>query len=646
VNEINRALLGNPDRFENYAKDNTREFENFEVRYGGTLLIGGTLVVQNAGDETYKCWLRSDVGNLGKIHREKFIGDSYSFNQNKTFENKADYDPDTDPYGCPKIYNPDFFKEKGEKGYVTRWIKNPNYMKLVGKWKWWGFVLGRDDREYIVWDEVETEDFTEAFLQSSGWMVNDKNEDGTIRTPETESKANFESITGSKSAEEDGLDVAVVSPMLFVNYVLKQLFKDAGFALGDNFLSDDADLKRLVLYHNFDITRFQFIPSLYGWLDYYRERQLWYDAAIGQAVDIIKRDVNAPFVFKDLLPQMKLKDFLLGLQNLLNVCFVPRPGRRIFDVIDREKILTDPAIDIDKYLTGKWRMDTKKNITLKLAWEHDNDDLIFKEGWTDIDEYRDKEREPVDTWSDLENIEYPLMDEVRYVRETNTYAQYKMWNKEYENEEGETIQEKRIGWSLLTIAFQHGYQNYGQDEEEELQTKFSTLSMNRNSITDGYGSLSVRQKGNIRTDVYAYESFSPRLLFYTGNNEGANETDNISLDWEKEETGLLTSRWLNWSRFWTTRQQVECDAHFSPGMLDYVIRNITKKYRGLEGEFIIEKMETEIGTNYIGVTKIRGHKLNYTPRIWTLNDAWNIDDVIWIDEEVDMTHDFEEWDPL
>lgn len=621
VNDINRALLGSPERFERLAESNTREFPDFTVTYGGKLLMGGTLIVESASHEQYNCWLRSDVGNLGKEYREKYIYDSISFNEAKYFENKADYDPLTDPYGCPQIYNPDFFKDKGEKTLVSRWRENPRY----GKWyiDWWILPTIREDTEEYIWiEDTETEDLTEAFMQNSGWMVNDKNPDGTIRTPNSESKANAEKIV-------EDLDVAVVSPMLFVNYLLKTLFKDAGFAIGDSFIADDSDLQKLMVYNNFDITQFMFIPSLWGWLDYYRERQMWYDIAIGEAVDIIKRHVNDKFYYKDLLPKIELKNFILGLGNLLNVFPYFRPGRKIVDIIDRESIITGDYIDVEKYLTGFWLIEEKKNEALKFNWEHDENDQIFQEGWEDIDDYRDKEQEPVDTWDDLKDIAYPMMDEVRYVRANNSYAQYKMWEQEWEDEDGITHQRKFIGWNHLSIGFQNGYLNRGKKEEEEIETKFSTLSLN------GSGTLFTKQKGNIRSDVYAYESFSPRLLFYTGNNEGSNESGAISLDWEKEDTGLLESRWMNWSRFWSTRQRVECEAHFPMGMLDYVIRNIYKKFRTREGEFIIEEMETEFGLNNIGATKIRGYKLNYAPRVWSLGDMWELPQPIWIDEQIE-----------
>jgi len=189
VNDINRALLGNPQRFERYAGENNREFDRFEIRYGGVLLMGGTLVIQTANNETYSGWLRSDVGNIGKEHREKYIFDSISFQEEKTFENKSDYDPLSDHYGCPRIYNIEFFKEKGEKIEIERLVLNPDYKVL----SFWQNIWQKQEDPYIS-EEMEVEDLTWAFLRTAGWFVNSLNEDGTVKTPVSETKADAETI--------------------------------------------------------------------------------------------------------------------------------------------------------------------------------------------------------------------------------------------------------------------------------------------------------------------------------------------------------------------------------------------------------------------------------------------------------------------
>ena len=54
---------------------------------------------------------------------------------------------------------------------------------------------------------------------------------------------------------------------------------------------------------------------------------------------------------------------------------------------------------------------------------------------------------------------------------------------------------------------------------------------------------------------------------------------------------------------------VEADFDFPLGVLDYVRRNITSRFRTRHGDFIIGEMEVEIGVDRIGKTRIKGYKL-------------------------------------
>jgi hypothetical protein len=612
VNDINKALLGNPERFERYAEENIREFSRFEIRYGGVLLMGGTLIIQTANNESYSGWLRSDIGNLGKEHREKYIYDSISFLQEKTFENKADYDPLTDDYGCPTIYNPKFFYDKGRKIQTTREERNPNYVPGL---EYLGWLVTNNDK-YISVDD-ETEDLTYAFKKTADHLVNAQNEDGTIKTSTSSTQVILIPIR---------LDVYVVSPMLFLNYILKTIFKDAGFYLDENFIAEDRNLKKLILYNNYDITRMTFTPKAV------EKEKYWYDGQLLQAayrlVDGVTRDYLGKFYYKDLLPQIKLKDFLLSVQNLLNVCFYFRAGRKIVDIIDRESIITGYSIDIEEYLMGFWEMNNKKDITLKFTFEHDDADIIFQERWENIDDCRIDEGEPVETWSDLAGIEEPKLGEIRYIKEKNIYVQYNLLQEEEQDYETEQqLQSNSIGWEQITMGFQNGFYNKGKEEKEEIATKFSTLFCRDQDVF-------AYQFGNIQSIKYTYENFSPRLLFYLGNNKASFETLSLSLDWEKENTNLLLKRWKHWNRFWTTRQPIICEAHFPLNMIDYVLRNIYKKFRTREGEFIIEEMETEFSINQVGITKIKGYKLNYSPNIYQLADLWTIGERVWLDQRI------------
>ena len=324
VTDLNKAMLGNPERFEKYMENTSRDFPNFEIRFGGVLLMGGTLVISDASQESYKGWLRSNVGNIGKAHREKYIYDIEEFNEEHLFENKADYDPLTDPYGCPTIFNPEFFYDKGRKIPVTVMIPNPDYYE-------------GSERDAFISDEGETEALSECFRRTANYFVNELNGDNTVKADQ--SQADMKTF-------ENNLDVSVVSPMLFLNYIIKAILKDSSFFIENDCIAEHEDLKKLILYGNFDITRmFYDVPEV--------EMHVvdWFDGTTAQnfvnIITTVTRDYQGTFKYKDLLPKINLKDFILAIQNLLNVCFHFRHLGKV-DIIDRETILTGELIDIAK----------------------------------------------------------------------------------------------------------------------------------------------------------------------------------------------------------------------------------------------------------------------------------------------------------
>ena len=606
VNEHNRAMLGNPERFEKLSTENDNEFQGFEIRYSGVLLMSGTLVITNASTETYSAWLRSNVGNLGKEHREKFIFDINAFNEERTFENRADYNPLTDHYGCPKIYNPEFFYDKGRKVPIEILIENPDYYE------------GSDQEQYIIQDD-ETEALSEAFRKTSFYFVNNLNGDNTVKL--INSEADIKTF-------EHNLEISVVSPMLFLNYVINAILNDANFYIDNNAIEQHDDLKKLILYNNFDITNMYYsVPEI--------EMHVvdWHDGGSVQnyvrIINNIIRDYSATFKYKNLLPKIKLKDFILSIQNALNVCFHFRQDMKV-DVIDREKILTEQPIDIAEYMVNEWEIDEKKDVTLKFTFSHDDDDTYFKERWEDVDDRRDDEKEPVDDWTDLENITSPEIGEVRYLKTHNMYVEYALIQEPLPDQQtGGQFTQDTLGWKHLAIGFQNGYVNYGKENQENIETKFSTL----------YGDQTVftNQRGNINSMKFAYQNFSPRLLFYLGNNKAKFETDTMSFDWEKQETGLLKTRFAKWNKFWSTRQPVKGKATLPLNIIDYSLRNITKKFRSNQGEFIIESMETEFSINDIGKTTFNGFKIGYTPNLFPVESKWNLNDMIMDDSLIDFS---------
>ena len=639
ANEVNAALFGNPDRFDKFTIKSNREFSDFEIRFSGYILIAGTLVIQSANNESYSGWCRNNVGNLGKKHRDKFIHEIPAFNQTKTFQNKANYNHLTDPYACPTHFNPEFFRDKGHIVTLKKSVPNPDYVDLT----WWQ-DLTQKQQPATIWEEYKTEAFTEAFRKSTSWFVNKLDPDNKVIT--------MGSTSLIKRMETD-LFVNVLSPMLFLNYLLEMLFRDSKFFISRNAIKNHVDLERLILYNNFDITHVDFVT------EYTRMTQTVEimpaqggnpdikilfgtpivpditSAAINQtftytvsSIQTIKRSYDGTFIYRDLLPKIALKDFLLSIQNLLNVCFqFHRDGK--VDIVDREAIIDSVPIDIDKYLVNGWTMGDKKDVTLKFLFGHDDNDILFSEKWVDVDDRRINEGDRVQTADELLLIQNPKFGEIRYIINSNLYAEY-TWIQEsqVDPKTGDPVQVDILGWKHLATGFQNGFFNRKKLETEEIKTDFSTLF--------GQQTVMTHHKGNMETTKLAYEGFTPRLLFYMGNNVAKHETANLTLDWENSEKGLLAKRWPKWNRFWCQRQPVSTAAMFTINMIDYVGRNITNKFRCREGEFIIETMETEYSLETIGNTKISGWKNTYNPFDIGLDEHWSLENLIFDDTLIDF----------
>jgi hypothetical protein len=228
----------------------------------------------------------------------------------------------------------------------------------------------------------------------------------------------------------------------------------------------------------------------------------------------------------------------------------------------------------------------------------------------------------------------PDIGEIRYIIEQNIYVRY-AWLSQLQTDpkNGDEVTVEILDWEILSGGFQNGFFNRNKNEEEEIKTCFSTLMGDQFTLT--------QQKGNLETMKYAYETFSPRLMFYRGNNVAKNKTINLTLDWEQTEKGLLATRWPKWNRFWCLRQPVAIEAALPINMLDYISRNITNKFLSTEGDFIIETLQTEYSLNSIGDTKITGFKSAYSPVTYNLYEHWDKSNLIIDDTLINFNEHFD-----
>ena len=227
-NEVNAMLLGNPERFEKFRKGNIVEFTGFRVEVDGVVKLQGTLVINDASG-SYKGWCRFRYRKYWeKSTARNILPIAFHSPREKTFSNKATYDPDSDDYDCPKVYNPDFFSEKGLEVELEEKIENPNH--IPEDWQW--------DEDSILEEETipkgeKIEDLTAAFYKSTGWIVNERDNGGLVKVPTDTIEEVLE-----KGCVEYGFvcDFSYAFPVVFLS---KTVFKDAGYPIGENFLRNE-----------------------------------------------------------------------------------------------------------------------------------------------------------------------------------------------------------------------------------------------------------------------------------------------------------------------------------------------------------------------------------------------------------------------
>jgi hypothetical protein len=586
VNEYTRAYLGNPHRFEKYATGSDRKFENVELRFLGALIKAGTLNITNATSETYSGWLQSQAGTLGDAQRDKFIGD-HTWKSGQFFNNKIVYADGADEYCAGQMLNRTFWEEKGSEAAVIR-----DYYD--------------EDGEYHAVGDMQTKLVLDHMMYLL-YLINKRGLGGMIVT------------SGSG---------CVVSPMLFMSYFIAELFRLNRLFIRENQFAHDSNLVAICLYNNFNILTAEFetsnqnIPEFD--YDYCPDEPLvehvakppeilnpfWNDVPVNVIDPQSFVWSLGTFRYADLMPRISMKDFLIGLQNYLNVFFFFRSDLRV-DMIWRENIIdkkvfngmgydTVTPIDLDQYMRGEWILGDRKDVTLKFSTEVDKEDRLFGQDWHDLSDRRADFADAVETWAELLAVSSPVMGEIRLVRSQNKYYEYKWAAKAFTDPSGASMEIDVLDWIFVSTGPQP-YLFGTSSEVEEIKTNFSTL------IQSGDQAMAL-QKGNLDISRSSWIEFQPRLVYYNGYLQTADPISGTSLDWDGPD-GIFERRWKKWARFWKNRLPVEADFDLPLNMIVYLGNNIHRVASTRHGEFIIESMDTEFGLNAIGITHIKGYKL-------------------------------------
>lgn len=553
VNEYTRAEYGNPHRFEKFSTANDRKFPNHAIRKNGVSLITGTLVITNATAQTYSGWLQSEVGVLGAKQRDKFITEM-PWKTGVPFVNKPLYDSAIgDEYALIQIENQTFWDGHGPE--ITETFS----------------YTDADDNPQTT--EMQINALTKEFRDNHDYLVN--RELGGFP------------VTGYA---DSGLG-CVISPYLFLGYVVKQMLQMNGFYVDPaNDAMSDEDFK-FVVYNNFNIWRQTFtITSNMYWV--------WNDPGPGGRYIIVREAVTAweisNFDYASLLPRIAMKDFILGVQNYLNIVFHFRNDNSVV-LVNRNNVINADPYDLDPYFMGSWILGEQKDVTLKFSPDYDKNDDLFANEWHDLSERRADFGEMVETLAQLEALVGPQLGELRLVRGEGKIYEYKWHVYPVVDVNYGEVQKEVLQW-VVASPIPQPYFHGTADEVEEIKIPCSTLS------SDSYYSKpKAKQQGNLASDRSIWSNFSFRLLDNAGYYPPSLAFDG--------EYGLFATHWKNWATFWKTRLPVEGEFMLPLNVLQYVINNITQPYRTREGKFIIEEIECDFKGELMGLVRVKGYKI-------------------------------------
>jgi len=357
--------------------------------------------------------------------------------------------------------------------------------------------------------------------------------------------------------------VFAICPFPYLIYIIRRIMSQYGFQIQANVLESNKDFRDLVLYNNYDITcpvpTTEIVEIFLGTNQYgdelYEEMEV---ATVGRGI--------TTFDLVNCVPDMLISDFILSIRNLLNIAFVFDSQDHVSIILRQDTVLKKLDQDITDQVIGIPLITAPTILSgFKLAWNHDDNDTIFKDGFKAIDEYLALIKDPVLDFVALAAIT-PVVNEIRAVQIMDAgYYQYA--------QVGET---NVFQWQKFGI----GFQNYLDGLMGEVfETKFSTLIME--TWQRGGAGPSIRlpraeQLGNSVTRAI-YQEFSPRLLFYRGMQLDSNsdpypmgsndcwdrtgeklEDKNLVLKWQGDFGffGLYKELWKKYLTWWMARKQV------------------------------------------------------------------------------------------
>lgn len=553
--EKNEAAFEHAERFQK-RWEGWQEY-SFVFYYNGRLILNGKIKAKYRGGK-YEGYAYGTFGTIAAGYAGKEVKEVLNVDD-LTFINKAEYQP-AEPYCLFPVMNPGFYDGRGLEAEV------------------------KDQDGNTVTIETRAAQFIQKELGKQNRFNSNTN--------------SFVQPVGQANK------LAVISPFLFCSYLYRSLMESLDVVVRESVFETDPLLQRACFYTSYDISEINLLESevveirnmglaLYVFFTskYYTERNYY-------------RYVPASFSPAKLLPdEWTVKDYLLGIQNMLNVIFDFSAITNEVRIRDREAIFSGAARDLNDKLAEMPELEPDEERKLIIDFAKDDNDEIWRDFYTDIDDrkWEDYKGEAATT-SGLANLTDMEIGDFYFVLDENQYREYRTEEIDIGPDEKEEVTD----WYPLSI---YGHpQTVGRGSEEiKIESKFGVVS--------GWPNESGNMKLPGNSDWFADNvyKFVPRVMFYQGLVNGEPRGDALGglldMQWKllTSTNDLYSVRWQNTAE--AIQRGVPGMARFNFDEADFQALDLNEKHRIDQGEFIIEKCNTTFFANHMGVTEAQILKL-------------------------------------
>ena len=411
----NKALLNNPQVI---GASYFFDYVSCNIFYAGALLYTGSLVITKADENVFECHFIVGLGEFARLTKDKQL--------------KGDY------YGGTKTVDPNQIYYNSD---VDEWALFPTWNESFDNSEALGFY-----------------NFLQNFRSSDALRFLNGSDDVLI---------------GSD------LFKYAITPFPYVATVSEGIFKSFGFNVQENYIRQDAELKTLCMYNNFDIHNFTLQYSS-DTRNLSTSRRATTTATAITAFQSI-RDRNATtFTLQECLPDVSIHKFLFAIASTFNIAYV-------FDDWRNVRILRRQNIIADKNFENITRFVNKDSIKIDYYEGTEGFHIVHKpseadqdaQDFIDIEEFIHLWIQNIFTATQLSGITNPLDSEVVFSTTEDWFYQYQ---NNIENVSG--VRRQRAFYEGIARGFHTSYVNGSITQGTYIDDRWGTAQFREDFVNN------------------------------------------------------------------------------------------------------------------------------------------------------------------